>query len=498
MVGYTFIGVFSGSAPSKKATPTGEPALWNVYLKNGEKNYLIQKLDEDNIVTKEQYQISSIYFGINFRKVKNPNSDLNINRNIKNLTEKENTTDKNSDPEKIKAAYNALMKQKKENIEKAKNQTIDQKNVSQQTIEEKETNTEIEIKKQSSNEQSINAIKQNKTDKQEESKQTLSQQDFKINLNSQYFSKEEIMAKKKAQSEKTKISLSVSQPKPKKNQDSNYLPNVRHSDSHAVSDQNPYDEKFSTEKFGFDSILKKVEKAQNTPNKNLIPIRNSSVKPSPITSQTKSEILNNKNLTTLPKESITNQEVDDQPFAIEIEDVITEIESNNDAVNNVIETTTEEENSGEVLLQAKGNKSATSLSEKAKRLDNQIRAEFQMSLNHWNSLKRNLARKQFHMLINKDAAFVPAHKHTFTDFAIQLRKLNLHDIALAAAIRCTKLSPDDSHAFFNVARLYFELNRFEQANDFIDKTLQLEQDLIPAQKLSFIIKECLRRKAMNK
>ena len=497
MVGYTFIGVFSGSAPSKKATPVGEPALWNVYLKNGEKNYLIQKLDEDNIVTKEQYQISSIYFGINFRKVKNPNSNLNINRNIKNLTEKENTTDKNPDPEKIKAAYNALMKQKKENLENAKNeknQEINKKN----NIETQKTLSS----QQFSVEESTNEVKKQtpvkEINKQEEPKQKLSQQDFKINLNSQYFSKEEIMAKKKAQSEKTKISLSVSQPKSKKDQNSNYLPNIRHSDSHAVSDQNPYDEKFSAEKFGFDSILKKVEKAQNTPNKNLIPIRNSSVKPSPITSQTKSEILNNKNLTTLPKEPVKNQEVEDQPFAIEIEDVITEIESNNDAVNNIVETTTEEENSGEVLLQAKGNKSATSLSEKAKRLDNQIRAEFQMSLNHWNSLKRNLARKQFHMLINKDAAFVPAHKHTFTDFAIQLRKLNLHDIALAAAIRCTKLSPDDSHAFFNVARLYFELNRFEQANEFIDKTLQLEQDLIPAKKLSFIIKECLRRKAMNK
>lgn len=86
----------------------------------------------------------------------------------------------------------------------------------------------------------------------------------------------------------------------------------------------------------------------------------------------------------------------------------------------------------------------------------------------------------------------------FTDFAIQLRKINQHDLALVAAIRCTKLSPDDSHAFFNVARLFFELGRYEKANEYIDKTLSLENDLAPAIRLSGVIKECLRRKAINK
>lgn len=150
----------------------------------------------------------------------------------------------------------------------------------------------------------------------------------------------------------------------------------------------------------------------------------------------------------------------------------------------------------EALLPAKGGD--LSISEKAQKLDADMRAEFQVSMNHWNSAQKKLALRHLTELINRQTNFVPAHKHMFTDFAIQLRKINQHELALSSAIRCTKLSPDDSHAFFNVSRLYYELGQYDEANHFINGALKLESNLEPAVRLSDVIKECMRRKAKNR
>lgn len=152
----------------------------------------------------------------------------------------------------------------------------------------------------------------------------------------------------------------------------------------------------------------------------------------------------------------------------------------------------------EALLEPKGVKENLNFSEKALKLDMSMRQEFQATLYHWNSARKNLARRRFSEILSRPAQYVPAHKHMFTDFAIKLRKINLHELALQYATKSTTLSPDDSHAFFNVARLYYELGRYEEANGFIDKSLRLEKDLEPARRLSSIIKECIRRKAQNK
>ena len=150
----------------------------------------------------------------------------------------------------------------------------------------------------------------------------------------------------------------------------------------------------------------------------------------------------------------------------------------------------------EALLPAKGGD--LSISEKAQKLDADMRAEFQVSMNHWNSAQKKLALRHLTELINRQTNFVPAHKHMFTDFAIQLRKINQHELALSSATRCTKLSPDDSHAFFNVSRLYYELGQYDEANHFINGALKLESNFEPAVRLSDVIKECMRRKAKNR
>lgn len=168
------------------------------------------------------------------------------------------------------------------------------------------------------------------------------------------------------------------------------------------------------------------------------------------------------------------------------------------AINNAGTAKDEITDTEEALLEPKGNTGSLNLSEKALKLDMSLRQEFQATLYHWNSARKNLAKRRFAEILSRPAQYVPAHKHMFTDFAIKLRKINLHELALQYATKSTTLSPDDSHAFFNVARLYYELGRYEEANGFIDKALKLEYNLKPALRLSSVIKECIRRKAQNK
>ena len=79
----------------------------------------------------------------------------------------------------------------------------------------------------------------------------------------------------------------------------------------------------------------------------------------------------------------------------------------------------------EALLPAKGGD--LSISEKAQKLDADMRAEFQVSMNHWNSAQKKLALRHLTELINRQTNFVPAHKHMFTDFAIQIGRASCRE-----------------------------------------------------------------------
>ena len=65
----------------------------------------------------------------------------------------------------------------------------------------------------------------------------------------------------------------------------------------------------------------------------------------------------------------------------------------------------------------------------------------------------------------------PEHKHMFRDFSVDLRKKSLPEIALLFAIKNTDLAPDDDHAYFNLARLYLMLDRFNEAINAINRAL---------------------------
>lgn len=116
-------------------------------------------------------------------------------------------------------------------------------------------------------------------------------------------------------------------------------------------------------------------------------------------------------------------------------------------------------------------------------LDRALRADFAMAIMRFRRGSRDSAMAEFQRLASTTDGIVAAHKHMFTDFGKDLRQCKLPDLALICYSRAVDLSPDDSHACFNLARLYYEMGRHGEAREYLEKALELEPGLDCAQKL---------------
>lgn len=145
------------------------------------------------------------------------------------------------------------------------------------------------------------------------------------------------------------------------------------------------------------------------------------------------------------------------------------------------------------LLLPKDNKDLRRENAKAVRLDKDIRQDLANALDFWKKGKKGVASVKIDAILKRKDAYVKAHKHTFTECAIQLRKINQNEPALAFALRCTEVAPEDSHTFFNAARMHFELKNYKQAGEFIKKALKLDPNLAPALKLNNAIEKTLEK-----
>jgi len=115
-------------------------------------------------------------------------------------------------------------------------------------------------------------------------------------------------------------------------------------------------------------------------------------------------------------------------------------------------------------------------------LDRSLRDEFGTALSRLQRGEKTLAVNALERLANLREGVVPAHKHAFTDFAINLRKSRLPAVAFKFYQRALELSPEDSNAYFNMARIMFDLGDYDGTQKHLEQALHLDVDFVEARK----------------
>jgi len=120
--------------------------------------------------------------------------------------------------------------------------------------------------------------------------------------------------------------------------------------------------------------------------------------------------------------------------------------------------------------------------EAAVALDRSLREEFATAMNRLQRGEKTLAINAFEHLAKHRKGIVPAHKHTFTYFAVNLRKNHLPVMAFKFYQRALELSPEDSNAYFNMARIMFDLGNYDGTKKHLTQALNLDVHFVEAQK----------------
>jgi tetratricopeptide (TPR) repeat protein len=118
----------------------------------------------------------------------------------------------------------------------------------------------------------------------------------------------------------------------------------------------------------------------------------------------------------------------------------------------------------------------------AARLDQSLRDDFAVALAKLRRGDKAGALNMLDKLASRREGIVPAHKHTFTAFAVNLRKQQLLATAFKFYQRVLELSPEDSYAYFNMARIMFELGDYDGTEKHLQQALHLDLDFIEAQR----------------
>lgn len=128
----------------------------------------------------------------------------------------------------------------------------------------------------------------------------------------------------------------------------------------------------------------------------------------------------------------------------------------------------------------------------ALRLDeNHIRASFGLGLTYLERGDAPNAHIVFRKLSRLSGVTAPEYKHLFNEFGIQLRKNGMHSQALGHYAKALRLSPDDDHLLYNIARALFEKGRFRAARGFLEKALTVRPDFPEAARFLEYLREQL-------
>ncbi len=110
-----------------------------------------------------------------------------------------------------------------------------------------------------------------------------------------------------------------------------------------------------------------------------------------------------------------------------------------------------------------------------RQVENELRNNFRKALR---GLSRPRERKGALAALAQIAAssdgIVPAHKHAFRDFGVEMRKQSLPELALLYSQRVLDLAPKDDHAHFNLARILCMLEAWDEASAHLKLAMSMD------------------------
>lgn len=102
-----------------------------------------------------------------------------------------------------------------------------------------------------------------------------------------------------------------------------------------------------------------------------------------------------------------------------------------------------------------------------------IRVLFGLGRTYLDQGKTDQAHEIFDKIMVQDSAFDVKHMHLFNEFGIKLRKNRMYDQALKYYAKALKMSKNDEHIMYNVARTLYEKGSLDKAVIFLKKALDI-------------------------
>lgn len=121
--------------------------------------------------------------------------------------------------------------------------------------------------------------------------------------------------------------------------------------------------------------------------------------------------------------------------------------------------------------------------------ENEARTDFGMGLTHFRRGNTRKALDIFNGIVERQVDWDADHKHMFCEFGTGLRKTRLLDVALKHYFKALELAPQDEHLHHNIARVFYEQNKYDSCREWLEKSLEINPGLAPSHQFLDFLKK---------
>jgi tetratricopeptide (TPR) repeat protein len=120
-----------------------------------------------------------------------------------------------------------------------------------------------------------------------------------------------------------------------------------------------------------------------------------------------------------------------------------------------------------------------------------IRANFGVGTLYMEMGETDKAKNVFKKLTQIEGIFEEENKHIFNEFGISLRKAKMFEEALANYMKALEISPQDENLYFNIARLFYEIEDVKKALEWLKKAMEINPHLREARQFKEYLQSVL-------